>query len=680
MYNCDMTSKEELVDALSKGIIQSIQCSGKSLPSSSIHQAPSEISDKSAMSFRCEWIEYATDFCSPVVEDLRRFFPRSLMGTEVGSDGRPLLYATCLGLLLSKRNDSSNNDKGGKSTPLSTFLSIASFLLDDVEVNPNQPTLSPGACHRPSLHLIARSCHPSAVQLLLSKGADLNKTDREGWTALMACCMPDIPKSMDGGPTDDERVETMMALLNAGDNCNDNDNKFDVDARNYCGYTALHYACEGLNPPLIRCLLVDGGADATLRTVWGQTCLGIVRSMRHKSPTDAQKCDEILMSHLKKTRQIETISSFLDEELKAINLLDLVHDVLVPASRTESGAGLAVQDRHIVTALLKYLDLDPNSLYQSESFQQYTHEEDANLYEEVHRRLMKLIPIAYQNVYRSSPSSDEREIITGISWSVRKTAQKSTPDGRRIDNSIIMRDSFRGHRERGHVAQQLEMLNDLIVGPLQRTLGFGIPGNAVIREIVALAPKIVEMGAGTGYWSYVLSKIGADVVAYDAHPADGGETELLGGDDLTSEKKKSANEFLHLQSYFPVREGVASTVFGNDHDTDILHRALLMVWPNNPDAEDNQHVAGEGGPKLPDIWDIDCLEWYHQSGVGDMVIYVGEREAKIELMHDATGPDCGFCSSRKFQTFLQEHYELVAELECPRWWMKVDDVTVWKRK
>jgi hypothetical protein len=101
------------------------------------------------------------------------------------------------------------------------------------------------------------------------------------------------------------------------------------------------------------------------------------------------------------------------------------------------------------------------------------------------------------------------------------------------------------------------------------------------------------------------------------------------------------------------------------------------VWPNNPDSEDNKQFAKEGAV-LPTIWDWFCLQKYHESG-GDTVIYVGEREATIQLMPDATGADCGFCSSRKFQLYLQEHYKLEAELECPRWWMKEDDVTIWKR-
>jgi len=225
-----------------------------------------------------------------------------------------------------------------------------------------------------------------------------------------------------------------------------------------------------------------------------------------------------------------------------------------------------------------------------------------------------------------------------------------------------MHRAFKVHRERGRIPNQLELLNDIIVSPLQHTLAFGTPSNAVLKEIIEHAgPRIVEMGAGTGYWSYILSRLGADVVAYDMSP-----TQEL--------KEEQSNEYFGSRTFFSVQKGDASTVFDITNNSD---RALLLVWPNNPDAIDNSHVAIEGST-LPDIWDIDCLQKYHESG-GETVIYCGERESQIEGMEGAT-PDCGFCSSRKFQTFLQENYTLEVELKCPQWWMKVDDVTIWKRK
>lgn len=648
---------EELIDALNEGIVRCIQTAGKVLPSSTIQRSFSPV--------QCEWTEFSTDLCSPAVEDLRQYFP-PLDGSEVGTDGRPLLYAACLGLLLSERRDD-NKVEGVSSdskTPLSTFLSIASFLLDEFEVDPNQQTETEGACHRPPLHLVARSCHPSAVHALLSRDADPNLRDEEGWTALMACSLPDIPSVEDGGPTTEERVNTMKALLENDDSS--------IDARNWCGYTALLHCCEGLNSALIEYLL-NRGADATLRSVWGHSCLGIIKTQSYIDVEKAAKCEAIIASHLERTGQMKAIQSFLEEEGKAIDLLNLVDDVLIPASQqphSDNGSGgLASQDCRIINALMKHLEMDPGALFQSNTFAGFSHEE-GNLYATIHSRIMELVPLAYMKVYKSTPTDDEREIITCTNYDIRKKAQTSLDGVRRIDSSIIMGECFHLHRERGHIAQQLEILTDLIVGPLQRTLAFGIPSNAVLKQVIEQAPRIVEMGAGTGYWSCMLSMIGADVVAYDAQPP-----LALGSKDDPDGMNK--NEFVGPKSYFPVQEGDASTVFDGSNP-ELYDRALLLVWPNNPDAQDNAHVT-VGGSILPEIWDLDCLQRYHEMG-GSTVIYVGEREAKIELMPDATDADCGFCASRKFQQFLQEHYELEAELECPRWWMKEDDVTIWKRK
>lgn len=164
----------------------------------------------------------------------------------------------------------------------------------------------------------------------------------------------------------------------------------------------------------------------------------------------------------------------------------------------------------------------------------------------------------------------------------------------------------------------------------------------------------------------MLSRFGADVVAFDAHPL-----------DKDREGNGGGNAYFGSRSYFPVREGVASTVFRGGEPA-MADRALLLAWPNNPDAEDNAHVA-VGQSALPAVWDTECLERYHSRG-GDTVVFAGEREAKIRLMPCATAPDCGFCASREFQLFLRRNYELEAELECPQWWQKEDDVTIWKRK
>lgn len=667
----------ELVAGLSKGIIHCIQTSGKILPSSEV------VVDASSPA-QCQWTDYAVIethdedgnlIYSPVLEDLRQFFP-PLDGSEVGSDGRPLLYAACLGLLLSTRDVSGVTGTSKLSaTPLSTFLLIAKYLLKELHVDPNQPTQTPGACLRPPLHLVARSCHPTAVDLLLSHGADGNTPDEEGWTALMAACMPDIPPVEKGGPTENERVQTLKMLLLARDN---DGNAIRVDARNYCGYTALHYACEGLNALLIKTLLEDGGSDSTLRTLWGQSTVGIVRSQYELNKEQASTCEIIIMSHLERTERLGRVRSFLDEERKALNLISLVDDVLIPASRRPEAEidlemskreALNSQDRRIIIALLNYLEVDPSILLRAEVTAEVLEGgiDAQNSYEAIHHRILELIPKSFLKIYcNSNPSPEERDIVIGANYAVRRYAETSVNGARRIEPASLMQHSFMLHRERGFVARQMELLTDLIVGPLQRTIAFGIPSNSVAKAIVARAPRILEMGAGTGYWSCVLSSMGADIIAYDAYPP-----------SLSFENELEGNAYFSNQTYFEVQQGDASSMF-REITPEISDRALLVVWPNNPDAEDNEHLVIKGSD-LPPLWDVECVQKYYEAG-GRTVIYAGEREDKIQLMSNASGPDCGFCSSRKFQKFLKDHFVLDVALECPKWWMKEDDVTIWRRE
>jgi len=663
-------SPEELVDALNEGIVQSIKSCGKSLPSSAI-------TNPSSSPVQCEWTEYATvssssneegegvgksfTSTSPVINDLKQFFPSYLDGSEYGTDGRPLIYAACLGLLLSCGEDNDSNNPGEK-TPLSTFLSIASYLLKEVGANPNQPTETPGACHRPPLHLVARSCHPAALRMLIEGGA-ADSRDDEGWSALMACCMSDIPSADDGGPSDEDRVETLKLLLSEIDDVDY------VNARNWCGYNALHYACEGLNASLIQCLLETGRVDATLRTIWGQSCVCLIQSERERNPEEAVKCEALIIDYLEKTGQITEISSFLEEERKVIALMSLADDVLIPASRkpectADETSRFRInaandQDVRIVTALMKYFGIDPALVFEKNDGNIST--VNGNIYEELQNRVTDLVPNALRKVYRNQPTEFEREIILGTNYNIRKEAEVFVEGLRHIDTSRIMDLAFRMHRERGHVAERMAMMTDLLVGPLQRTFSYAIPDDETVKEIVSHAPRIVEMGAGTGYWSAMLNRNGADVIAFDAHPG-----------------TEQDNVYVGKQMYYPVQEGIDSTVFV-ESKPDIVDRALLLVWPNNPDDVDNPHVRLEGESMLPPIWDIDCLQRYYDLG-GQTVIYVGEREEKIPLVSDATGPDCGFCGSRKFQQFLWDNFDLKSVIECPKWWMKEDDVTVWKRK
>ena len=507
-----MTLPTELIDALNKGIIQCIQTSGKILPSSFL---------KSDALFVCQWTEYAIEDeslqYSPVVEDLRQFisvlneipYDPTDAGNHhmiIGSDGRPLLYAACLGLLLAPRESHSDRETKSKATPLSTFLDIAKFLDDELDVDRNEPTQTEGACHRPPVHLLARACYPEAVEFL-TRRADVNLCDDEGWTALMACCLPDIPSSEDGGPTDEERVKTIEILKSGNfhvevDGDGADSNNLEVNAQNYCGYTALHYACEGLNLSLIECLLNDNSEtklDVTLRTVWGESAFGIVRSQRELDAEKAAECEAYLMSHFERIEKSNPIHVFLADEKKAFDLMNLIEDVLIPASRNKDGrGGLVAQDRLIVRALMCHLSLDSSVLFDQKIFQQYDHQH-MNIYEHIYHCILDLIPQPLIRVYcNQNPTNEEHEVVTCMNSDLHESCIEIENGVRHVNTLSLMSQAFRLHRERGHVARQVELLTNLFVGPLQRTISFAIPSNTILEQIVQMAPRILEVGAGTG--------------------------------------------------------------------------------------------------------------------------------------------------------------------------------------
>lgn len=50
--------------------------------------------------------------------------------------------------------------------------------------------------------------------------------------------------------------------------------------------------------------------------------------------------------------------------------------------------------------------------------------------------------------------------------------------------------------------------------------GFAVPSDEALTAIERCSPRgVVELGAGTGYWAFLLQQRGVDVVAFDVEPA-----------------------------------------------------------------------------------------------------------------------------------------------------------------
>lgn len=159
-----------------------------------------------------------------------------------------------------------------------------------------------------------------------------------------------------------------------------------------------------------------------------------------------------------------------------------------------------------------------------------------------------------------------------------------------------------------------------VIVPRARQYAWAIPNEAAIRTIMKYRP-IVEMAAGSGYWAYLLSQAGADVVAYD---------------------NDSWNRTEHYRSekqWFPVRFGDERSIV--DHQ----NRTLLLVWP----------PGGEFAVEL--LWRF----------AGEYLIYVGESSPGV--MADA-----------QFFDLLQRDWESVETVDLPHWPGFQDQLTVYHRR
>ena len=111
---------------------------------------------------------------------------------------------------------------------------------------------------------------------------------------------------------------------------------------------------------------------------------------------------------------------------------------------------------------------------------------------------------------------------------------------------------------------------------LFKKYAWAIPTPDIINRIVQFAPRIVEIGAGTGYWESLLADAGADIVAYDIAPC--------------------KNDWCDGQ-WFDVQPG------GTEMAVEHHDRALFLCWP-----------------PYDETMAIDALNTYK----GRAVIYIGE--------------------------------------------------------
>jgi len=198
-------------------------------------------------------------------------------------------------------------------------------------------------------------------------------------------------------------------------------------------------------------------------------------------------------------------------------------------------------------------------------------------------------------------------------------------DGRRADR--LLRDAYAKIPDGGTVTGlgpvDLTEYDEAMRGTWRRydwtvLFSWAIPNDEAIRTIAAHAP-ILEVGAGTGYWAWLLRKLDVDVVATDRHEPD----QHWNGTTWTDVEPLGAVEAVEK------------------HGTG---RALLIVWPPMTTMAS------------------DALDAY----TGDTLIYVGE-------------PDGGCNADADFHFRIRMEWTEATTVRIPQWWGLHDYLSVYRR-
>ncbi len=150
---------------------------------------------------------------------------------------------------------------------------------------------------------------------------------------------------------------------------------------------------------------------------------------------------------------------------------------------------------------------------------------------------------------------------------------------------------------------------------------WAIPCKAALEAIAKHSP-IVEVGAGSGYWASLLSKVGVDIIAYDIAP-----------ENVHLSKKH------HRWKWFDVKKGDEKSVAAHSD------RALFLCWPPY-----NEDMA------------FNCAKQYK----GDVILFIGERN--------------GCTGTEEFFDYLDEHFELEDSIELPVWLGLHDALYIYRHK
>jgi len=377
--------------------------------------------------------------------------------------------------------------------------------------------------------------------------------------------------------------------------------------------------------------------------------------------------------------------------------------------------------QYAVSEWLKYLHMDPAVLTADT-----VHE---NWLEQLYCKTQQLAPRVLFSVWHNvddsqqiidleeQPNDFELQVLLALDPSPLKHANWDDATGELVflDRAALVRQLLVPFRHRGHLPKLLETVYPHMLVPLE-TVSHAIPSTDNLQLLARYAP-LIELGAGTGYWSAAVQSLLLQqqqqqqqpkqdmVLPFDAAPPRPGETvgttrpnlyfehtyttvhqgtcaDVFPDDESNNNNKNNNNNTTSTRT-----AASAAAINTNAATVDLTHhqknRTLLLVWPNNPDNVDN--APQFHSDVLPPVWDADCVRRYVARG-GTTLILVAEREDNIVLARmnnndddDAAPPpaDSGLSATRKLQDYLKQHFVLVEQQPVLSWYYR-DDLTVWR--
>ena len=193
---------------------------------------------------------------------------------------------------------------------------------------------------------------------------------------------------------------------------------------------------------------------------------------------------------------------------------------------------------------------------------------------------------------------------------------------------------------------------NVVVAPLRRMYSWAVPNHEVLQTIRKWSPRgVVEMGAGTGYWSHLLSEMGVDVHPFDRHPTHErapNPQHMLGGG--VSGRIENENAWINPPPFCQVCAGGAEALATYSQQT------LLLCWPP---AEEEHGVETQVR-----FFAWECLRLYR----GNVLIFIGEE-----------GEDQVATAGDRFFRCLHSKWSLKETVSIPQWPCSMDRLSVWLR-